>query len=333
MQPRQTAILAALAAVLLAVAGFRLTVGDTSGGLHWPESGEIASLRLHRLAVAAIVGGSLALAGVLLQALLRNPLASPDLLGVTSGAGLGVTVAIFAAAAFAGVGEAEVRTPYGLQTLGALVGAGLTLGLILAWTHRRGGIDVISLVLVGVIVGMTCAGLTLLLHHMLEDKGFLARNWFFGSIDENLPAWAVLCAAVGLGACLLVSLAWGRAIDAACLAEDEARAVGVRMARLRLVLFAASGVLATIAVVLAGPIGFVGLIVPHAVRLLMGPHHRPLVLGATLAGAATVIAADAAVTLFPFRVGGRLPIGVLMAIVGGPVFLVLLRSTLRRASL
>ena len=329
MKPRQIAILTGLGALLALAAALQMAVGDTRGGVHWPESGDIAALRLVRLEIAGIVGGSLALAGVLLQALLRNPLASPDLLGVTSGAGLGVTVAVFAAAVAGGQAAASLPA----QTVAALVGSGLTLAMILAWTHRRGGIDVVSLVLVGVIVAMTCSGLTLLLHHLLPDKGLMARNWFYGSINEDMPGWAIGAAAVGLGACLMVAYASGRSIDAACLAEDEARSVGVRLGRLRLVLFGASGLLATIAVVLAGPIGFVGLIVPHAVRLVMGPHHRPLVLGATLGGAATVVGADAAVRLLPLQMGGRLPIGVVMAIVGGPVFLVLLRSMLRRASL
>lgn len=318
----------ALALLLVALAGLHLTTGDTRAGLHWPESWEVARLRLPRLAIAGMVGASLAVAGVLLQALLRNPLASPDLLGVTSGAGLGVTVTVFVGSLTTG----EMVASPAAQTLAALVGSGLTLGCILAWTHRRGGIDVVSLVLVGVIVGMTCSGVTLLLHYLLPDQGFHARAWFLGSINENHPAWLLAGAGLALGACVGVSLAWAREIDAACLAEDEARAIGVRLARLRVVLFGAAGVLATIAVVLAGPIGFVGLIVPHAVRLALGPRHGALLVGATLAGAAAVIAADAVVSVLPLQ-HGRLPIGVVMAIIGGPVFLVLLRSTLRRASL
>ncbi len=326
---RRAIILALLAALLALAALAHLFTGDTTGGLHWAESPAFLSLRLTRLAIAAIVGGSLALAGVLLQALLRNPLASPDLLGVTSGAGLGVAAATFAASLATGHAAANPA----MQTLAALLGAGLTLGLILAWTHRRGGIDVISLVLVGVIVGMTCSGITLLLHHLLPDRGVNARAWFFGSINEDTPAALLSVCALALGLCLAVSLFSARAIDTACLGEDESRAVGVRLGRLRLILFAASGLLATVAVVLAGPIGFVGLIIPHAVRMVLGPHHRPLLLGATLAGAATLIAADAAVSAFPLDRGGRLPLGVVMAIVGGPLFLLLLRSTLRRGPL
>ncbi len=329
MTNRQGIILTLLGTLLALAAIAHLFTGDTEHGLHWAESQAFLSLRLNRLAIAATVGGSLALAGVLLQALLRNPLASPDLLGVTSGAGLGVAAATYAASLTTGYAVASPA----MQTLAALLGAGLTLGLILAWTHRRGGIDVISLVLVGVIVGMTCSGVTLLLHHLLPDRGVNARAWFFGSINEDLPTALLVIAAVALGLCLAVSLASARAIDAACLGEDESRSVGVRLGRLRLILFAASGLLATSAVVLAGPIGFVGLIIPHAVRMVIGPHHRPLLIGTTLAGAATLITADAAVSAFPLDRGGRLPLGVVMAIVGGPLFLLLLRSTLRRASL
>jgi iron complex transport system permease protein len=327
MARRTTTALVLLALLLVAVALGHLCTGNTSGRLHWPDRADVAALRLNRLAIAGTVGASLALAGVLLQALLRNPLASPDLLGVTSGAGLGVATAAFVAS------EAGGSAHPAAQSVAALLGAGVTLGIILVWTHRRGGIDVVSLVLVGVIVGMTASGLTLLLHHLLPDRGMSARAWFFGSVNESASAGLVGGGALALALSLALGVRLAGQIDAACLGEDEARSVGVRLGRLRLVLFAASGVLATSAVLLAGPIGFVGLIVPHAVRMVLGPRHGPLLIGATLAGAAVVIAADGAVSAFPLSRGGRLPVGVLMAIVGGPCFLLLLRSTLRRSAL
>lgn len=329
--PRRPAItLAGLGLFALLAVAAHLTVGDAAGGVHWPETAEIFRLRLHRVEIALVVGASLAVAGVLLQALLRNPLASPDLIGVTSGAGLGV-----AAASYAGVtaGGALIATPAG-QTVAALAGALATLGIVLAWTVRRGGIDVISLVLVGVIIGMTCAGLTMLLHHLMPDGGFAARAWLLGSIDEGLPGSMVLLAAVLLGGCLALSLAVSRSIDAATLGEDEARSLGVRLARLRLVLFLSAGVLTSISVVLAGPIGFVGLIVPHATRMLVGPHHAVLLVGAAVCGGGVVVAADAAITAMPLAFGGgRLPLGVITAIIGGPLFLLLLRSTLSSRAL
>lgn len=184
-----------------------------------------------------------------------------------------------------------------------------------------------------VVVGMTCAGLTLLLHYLLPDRGVSARAWFFGSVNESTPDGLLVLAAAALLVCLVGAWRVGGAIDAACLGEDEARSVGVRLGRLRLLLFAASGLLAIFAVVLAGPIGFVGLIVPHAVRLVLGPRHRPLLVAATIAGAAVLILADGSVSALPLSRGGRLPVGVVMAIVGGPCFLILLRSTLRRGGL
>jgi iron complex transport system permease protein len=321
--------IAALVVLAAAMGAVHLGTGDVAGGFHWPESGEFLALRAGRLAIASVVGGSLALAGVLLQALLRNPLASPDLLGVTSGAGLGVACATVMGSLLAG----SATPGPAVVTMAALAGACATLGLVLAWTLRRGGIDVVSLVLVGVIVGMTCSGATLLLHQLLPDGGVNARAWFLGSIDEDAPAGLIAAGAGALAASLALTLASARAIDAACLAEDEARSLGVRLARLRLLLFGAAGILTTMSVVLAGPIGFVGLVVPHAVRLTLGPHHGPLALGATLAGAAMVISADAAVSAFPLAHTGRMPLSVITAVLGGPVFLLLLRSMLRQNSL
>lgn len=337
MPARAPTILLLLLLALVAVSLGHLFTGDMTGGLHWPDSPDIWAIRLRRLATAGVVGGSLALAGVLLQAMLRNPLAAPDLLGVTSGAGLGVSVMGYVAAAtatagagtFAAMLHTMAESPWA-RTLWAGLGAALALKLVLAWTARRGGIDVVAMVLVGVIVGMTFGGLTLLLHHLMPDRGASARAWFFGSVDESAPTGLLVAGALGMVASLAAAWRVGRAIDAASLSEDESRSVGVRLGRLRLLLFSASGVLATFAVLLAGPIGFVGLIVPHAVRLLLGPHHRPLAIGATLAGAAVLIAADAAVSAWPLDRGGRMPVGVVMAIVGGPCFLLLLRSTLRR---
>lgn len=329
MQPARPTRLALLALALLAALALHLATGDIRGGLHWPESWPVASLRLHRALVATAVGASLACAGVLLQALVRNPLASPDLLGVTSGAGLGVTVASFVAFA---TGAAPIAAPAS-QTAAAFVGASATLAAVLAWTHRRGGIDLVSLVLVGVIVGMTCAGATLILHHLMPDRGFAASAWLLGAIDEDLPPALLAAAWLALAASVALALTLARAIDTATLGEDEARSLGVRLARLRLALFLAAGLLTTMSVVLAGPIGFVGLIIPHAVRMVLGPHHRPLIVGAAIAGAATLVAADAAVSAFPLARGGRLPLGVLTAVVGGPLFLLLLRSTLRRRTL
>jgi iron complex transport system permease protein len=121
-----------------------------------------------------------------------------------------------------------------------------------------------------------------------------------------------------------LGIALGRSLDAACLSDDEARSVGVPLGWLRVTLFLAAGILTAATVSLTGPIAFVGLVAPHAARLLVGPRHATLALGSALAGAALLLAADSARQLLEIG-GGRLPVGVLTAVIGGPVFLLLLR--------
>lgn len=325
--PRRTTILTVLFLGLILIALLRMLVGDPAG-LHWPESASIHDARLLRLVAGCIVGASLAVAGVLLQSLMGNPLAAPDLMGVSSGASLGVAAAAFLAYT---TGQALVASP-AAQTGAALLGAFLALGTVLAWSHRPGGIDIISLVLVGVIVGMICSGGTLLLHHLMPDRGFAASAWLLGSINESIPRSLLVLSAVGLGLGFMLSIIFARAMDTAALAEDEARTLGIRMGRLRLVLFFVAGLLTTLSVMLAGPIGFVGLVIPHAVRIWIGPHHRPLLVGAALAGAGAIVGADAIVSALPLG-HGRLPLGIITTLVGGPIFLLILRATLRGRSL
>lgn len=319
---RTIVVLLLMLMLLIAAAGFRLVVGDAAGW-HWPESTAIFDARLGRLVSGCLVGSSLALAGVLLQSLLGNPLAAPSLMGVSSGANLGVAVAAYSTY-LAGYGlTASPMT----QTIAALAGALGALGIVLMWSHRRSGIDVVSMVLIGVIVSMIASGVSQLLTHLMPDRGFAATAWMLGSIHESLPAWMIRLATVGLGTGLIASLLAARSMDLASLGEDEARSLGVRMNRLRLMMFLVSGLLTTLAVMLAGPIGFVGLVVPHSVRMLIGPHHRWLILGSVLSGAFVIVAADASIAALPLT-HGRLPLGIITTLIGGPVFLLLLRSTL-----
>jgi iron complex transport system permease protein len=205
-----------------------------------------------------------------------------------------------------------------------VVGALAALGVVYMLGQRRGFVEPVLLVLVGVMVSVICGAGTMLLSSLMRDGGFAAIRWSMGSISDDVPRGVLLLvggvtlAAVGLGMWL------GRAMDVASLSEEEARSMGVPIERLRLLLFVASGVLTAGAVLVAGPIGFVGLVCPHAVRLLAGPGHRVLVIGAALAGAALVIGADVAVRAVDLG-AGRLPIGVFTALVGGPVFIGMLR--------
>jgi len=178
-------------------------------------------------------------------------------------------------------------------------------------------------VLVGVIIALICGAGIQLVHHLLPDRGVSAVRWLVGSIDDDQnPARLALAAAICL-ASIIAAWRWAPWLDAASLSDDEAASVGVPLARVRALLLIASGGLATLAVLLAGPLGFVGLVAPHAARLLGGPGHRRLVWSAPLAGAALVLAADLGVRLIDTPTG-RVPLGVVTAVVGGPLFIALL---------
>ncbi len=315
-------MLAALAALLATAVALRFAAAP--GELGAPRDALEWSLRGLRAASGAAVGASLALAGVLLQCLLRNPLAEPATLGLTTGAGLGVT--LFTYAHYLATGAiARYDSPAAAATAGSLAALAI-VGLL---ARRRTGLDPVSLILTGVVVSLTCGAGIVLVQHLLPDRGVaMGARWVTGALsDETSWGWA-------LGVLTLASLAaastsaLASALDAASLGEDEARSVGVPLGALRLGLFLGSGLLTAGAVMLAGPIGFIGLVAPHLTRILVGPGHRALAPAAAMLGAALVVAADAAVKLVDLG-AGRMPIGVITAILGGPVFLALLRTEVR----
>lgn len=305
---------AAAAAVTL-----RLTVSDA--GLSWPDRADVLTVRAQRACAGLIVGGALALAGVMLQGLLRNPLASPDLLGLASGAGLGVMVAAYTAFLAGSLTPTAIGGGIGA---GALIGACAALSLIYLFSQRRGLIDPVSLVLVGVVMSLMCGSGTVLVQHLMPDRGAAASRWLLGALSDD-TTWTQL-GVIGsvVAACLVYGAVSGPAMDAASLGEDEARSVGVNLGVLRAGLFAGSGVLAACAVVLAGPVGFVGLVCPHAARMVGGPGHRWLAVNAALAGGGLVVLADVAVRAINLD-AGRLPISVVTSLLGGPFFIWLLR--------
>jgi iron complex transport system permease protein len=271
-----------------------------------------------------IVGSALAVAGVMLQSLLRNPLASPDLLGLASGAGLGVMLVTYIAFK-AGLGISGSSSGVGWTTSSAaLVGSMAALALVFLLSQRRGLLDPVTLVLVGVVVSIMCSAGTLLIKSLLPDQGVAAARLLMGDLSDDAPHPRVYMVGIVTLAGTIIGWLAARAMDAAALGEDEARSIGVPLGLLRIVLFITAGVLCAGSVVLAGPIGFVGLICPHAVRLLAGPTHRTLVIGSALAGGTLVILADSIARLMDFG-AGHPPISVLTSLVGGPVLVLLLR--------
>ena len=332
MSPRFSARNGCLLLVAIAVVAALLrllttrTMGD-DGIVVWtlalPEA-RFLSFRLTAICIAALAGGCLGLSGLAFQVLLRNPLASPWVLGVSSGAGLGIMLGLFFASLSGAASMVGTVMVAGQGSVGAALGAVLAI-VIVQWLGRRlGGFDPVSLVLAGIIVSATFAAGIMLLQHLvpygLRDD---LIGWMMGRISETMPPGMLVAAAILLGMCFIVGLKIVAALDAACLGEDEARSVGVDIDTLRIGLLVGGGALATIAVVLAGPIAFVGLIAPHVARRLMGAGHRGLVPGSVFAGVAIMLVAEAARQWMVFG-SGLLPIGVLTSLVGGPSFLVLL---------
>lgn len=330
---------ALLGVALAAASAARLWLGrdPSSGAVEWAwPSGEIVALRVGALASAAVAGASLGLSGLLLQVLLRNPLASPFVLGLSSGAGLGATVAAWALGSIAagapgspGIAAAIaawVPAHGAFTVVPATAGALATLGIVLLLGTRRGLIDPVAMVLSGVVIAAICGALTLVLQQSMPPASRAdAATWFLGRIPEIPDRSVLIVAVVALGACMGWAFRAGRQLDLASTSDDEARSLGVRLGALRLRMYLASGALAATSVALCGPVAFVGFIAPHLARLLLGARHGPLVGASVCAGALTLVVADAARQALDIG-AGRLPIGVLTALVGGPAFLLVLRS-------
>ncbi|WP_329098589.1 FecCD family ABC transporter permease [Streptomyces sp. NBC_01439] len=275
-------------------------------------------LRLPRVLMAALVGAALAVCGTVLQAVTRNALADPYLLGVSSGASVGaVTVAVLPLP-LSGLGAGTLGI-----TGGALLGALLSFGLLLALLHRT-GLDSVRIVLTGVVVGQLFTALTslVLMASADADTTRALTHWLLGSMAPARWDAVAVCAVVtplGLAAAWLCA----NALDGLAFGADTAASLGIAVRRTRMLLLVVTAVLTSVAVATVGAIGFVGLIVPHGVRLLAGPLHRVLLPHAALAGAVFLVWTDAlARVAFAPR---EIPVGVITALLGVPLFLLVLR--------
>ena len=282
---------------------FRFAVSDTTRTI-------VVTLRLPRIALGAVIGFALATAGVVMQGFFRNPMADPSIIGVSSGAAVGAVATI--ALPFA--------VPFALPTA-AFVGAmAAAFGVYLLATED-GRTPVATLLLAGVAV-QTFLGavVSFLLLHSGESLR-RAVFWLMGHL--HLASWAdvklVLPVAV-LG--FVVLLTYARDLNVLLLGEDDAHALGVEVERTKRLLLAVASVMTGAAVAVSGVIGFVGLVVPHVMRLLVGPDHRILLPTSALAGATFLVATDTVA-----RSGAaQLPVGIVTAFLGAPFFLYLLRT-------
>lgn len=315
---------AGLALFTLLLAGsiiLRLAIGRDAHGL--VLAFEFLDQRLPRVVAGVTVGAALGAAGVLLQALLRNPLASPDILGLSAGSGLGVMIASYLAF-LAGQGLSGAES-LGISTaLASTLGALFVIAIVFLFAQRKGVLDPTSLVLVGVVVAMMCGSGTMLVRQLLPDQGLAAGRLLLGAVRDVTPQELWILSPVCLATIAFAGL-WTSAMDAASLSDDETRTLGVPLGRLRALLFIAAALLTADSVLLAGPVGFVGLIAPHVGRLVIGPRHAPLLAASCICGSTIVVFGDALVRAIDLG-SGQLPLGVLTALAGGPVLISLLRK-------
>ncbi len=270
----------------------------------------IWELRLPRVLTAAAVGAGLALCGAVMQALTRNPLADPYLLGLSSGASLGAVVFLLLGSAL-------------LMPLGAFLGAGAAITLTLLVTQLLGGATPTRAILAGISISALAAAATsfLIFWSATGDSYREILSWLMGSLSGVIWSEALLVlAAVALaGLPILLS---GRALDAFAFGDTAAATLGVDVARLRWLLLGGTALLTGVLVSIGGAIGFVGLIIPHVVRLMTGSRHRVLLPLSMLLGASFMIWTDTtARSLFAPR---ELPVGIITALLGAPIFLAVL---------
>jgi len=278
----------------------------------------VLNLRLARILLANVAGAGLSVSGAIFQATLRNPLAEPYILGVASGGGLGAAIAIL----------------FGLGLLGAwtlpaaaFLGALLTMLLVYSLARVRGRIPIYTLLLSGVVVAALFNSMLVFLISVAPVEGLRSVTWWLlGNLsifDRDLLAVVAIAILVGIG----VTALFARDLNVLLLGEEPAAHLGLRVERLKRLFFALGSLMTGAAVAACGLIGFVGLIVPHIGRQIVGPDHRRLLPVAAMGGAMFLVAADtlAQLILAPYE----LPVGVITAVLGGPFFIVLLRRQRR----
>jgi iron complex transport system permease protein len=280
----------------------------------------VIDIRLPRILLAIVVGASLSVAGTSFQALLRNPLADPYVLGVSMGAALGAILALIA--------EPHLALPVWLAALftplGAFLGAAATIAAVYLLGRREGQIDSATLLLAGIISSSFLSAIIMFLLTTLAGRDFRGLVfWLMG--DLSSPLQPSLRWVLGIGFLIATGAIYTTAADLNLLlaGEKEAMHLGVDVRRVRLVVYISASILTGLAVSVSGAIGYVGLLVPHVMRLLFGSDHRTLLPTAAFGGAIAVVIADtlARTVVAP----SELPVGAMTALVGAPLFIYLLR--------
>lgn len=310
-----TLVLVLLAFGAVMIGPYALTPGQTLAALIGRGDSQaqivVWNIRLPRVAAAVLVGAALAAAGASYQALFRNPLVSPDILGVSAGAGLGAVAGIFLSLPVAAI-QASAFTG-GMVAVGAVT---LVASLV------RNTDRTLTLILIGVVIGALAGAATSLLKVMADpyDQLPAITFWLLGSLaaittDDILPALP----AVLVGLVPLALLRWR--INVLSLGDEEARALGVEAGRTRFLVIAAATLITASVTALAGVVGWVGLVIPHIARMLVGPGFSRLLPASVLIGAGYLLVVD---TLARTTAQAEVPLGILTAVIGAPFFVWLL---------
>jgi len=310
-----------LGAVPISVTDLLLDLGRVALGQRGQLSTEyrliVFELRLPRILLGILVGAALSVAGAGFQALLRNPLADPYVLGVSSGAALGAILSLIASP------HVPLVTP-----LAAFAGAGLTIAAVYFLGRREGQLDSGTLLLAGIVTASFLSAVIMFLMTTLAGRDLRGMAfWLMGDLSTPLPPGLRWIFVVGLLAATAAIYTTAADLNLLLTGEREALHLGVHVTRVKLVVYIAASVLTGLAVSVSGAIGYVGLLVPHAMRMLFGSDYRLLIPTSALGGAIAIVLADtlARTVVAPTE----LPVGAMTAMAGAPVFIYLLRRRLR----
>jgi len=315
-------LLACAIAIGLASGGAALSLASALRGVE-PDATILRSLRIPRVLLAAEVGAALSLSGVALQALLRNPLADPFIFGLSGGAALGASLAaLFAPAAAVAAASLLGIVP---QQAAACAGAFAAALLVFSLGRVRGQLAPERALLLGVVFNSFASAVVIATQALLRpERTQQMLLWLSGTLGyETRPVLIAAGLAVLLPLALLTALA-GR-LNLLSLGDEEATSLGVDVAQTRALAFVAASVAVGASVALTGLVGFVGLVVPHAVRFLTGPDHRVLLPASALGGAIFLVLADACARALFRSLGAEPPVGAVTALIGAPLFVLLLR--------
>lgn len=291
-----------------------LSTANASNIIDW-QANIILDIRLPRLIIALFAGASLALCGLVMQGMFRNPLASPSVLGVSSGASLGAVVAIYLGA--------SLISAWAIP-LFSFIGAGISLSIVYRIASSHGQISIATLLLSGVAISaLNVAAISLILAISLSnwDVARMIIYWTMGGLDGR--TWDHVFIILPIVSCgFIFLLFYNKQLDLLLLGEQHALSVGVDVRQVRRNLLIVSSAMVGASVSVVGGIGFIGLVVPHVLRLLLGPSHRYLIPASLLGGAIALLSAD----LFLNSVFSEqaIPLGVITAALGAPFFLFLL---------